>query len=203
MYLVSNHIKDNEPLKWDIRKESLSILACSRSLEENSVSDTPTDLAIDVVSSCAYSSISLLELSSISGLISSTNADLIIRELQTLMKSLKETYHDYTTKAGFVLSDEFFRTIDNGQQSGILSSVNQKSKNNQSQIDDNIKDKKDGRRNRIIDLLKTKSDLTIKDFARVIADCSEKTIQRELIDLVEKGIVKKEGERRWSKYSLK
>jgi len=45
--------------------------------------------------------------------------------------------------------------------------------------------------------------LSVKDFTRVIKDCSEKTIQRELLDLVEKGIVKKEGERRWSRYSLK
>jgi len=50
--------------------------------------------------------------------------------------------------------------------------------------------------------LKNQSNLTIKDFSKVITDCSEKTIQRELLDMVEKGIIKKEGERRWSKYSL-
>ena len=27
VYLASNHIKDNEPLKWEIRRESLSFLS--------------------------------------------------------------------------------------------------------------------------------------------------------------------------------
>lgn len=44
--------------------------------------------------------------------------------------------------------------------------------------------------------------LSIKDFAQVITGCSEKTIQRELLELVEKGVLKKEGERRWSTYYL-
>jgi hypothetical protein len=36
----------------------------------------------------------------------------------------------------------------------------------------------------------------------MIKDCSEKTIQRELIVLVSEKVVKKEGERRWSVYSI-
>ncbi len=44
--------------------------------------------------------------------------------------------------------------------------------------------------------------LSIKDFAQVITGCSEKTIQRELLELVERGVLKKEGERRWSTYYL-
>lgn len=54
----------------------------------------------------------------------------------------------------------------------------------------------------ILDMLKKDSNLTIKDFANVITDCSEKTIQRELLAMVGKGVLKKEGERRWSRYSL-
>jgi DeoR/GlpR family transcriptional regulator of sugar metabolism len=37
----------------------------------------------------------------------------------------------------------------------------------------------------------------------VIKDVSEKTIQRELISLIEAGIILKTGERRWSRYSIK
>jgi hypothetical protein len=54
----------------------------------------------------------------------------------------------------------------------------------------------------ILDMLKKDNNLTIKDFANVITDCSEKTIQRELLAMVGKGMLKKEGERRWSRYSL-
>ncbi len=60
----------------------------------------------------------------------------------------------------------------------------------------------DVRKTQIVGLLKTKNDLTIKDFSLIIKDCSEKTIQRELLKLVKQGVLKKQGERRWSRYSL-
>jgi len=61
---------------------------------------------------------------------------------------------------------------------------------------------KDKRQNIIIALVKKHRTLTIKGFTGVIKDCSEKTIQRELLALVARGVLKKEGERRWSTYSL-
>lgn len=65
-----------------------------------------------------------------------------------------------------------------------------------------LKDTKDKRQDIIIALVKKHRTLTIKGFTSVITDCSEKTIQRELLTLVTKGVLKKEGERRWSTYSL-
>ena len=64
-----------------------------------------------------------------------------------------------------------------------------------------VKDKSN-RKDIILSMLKSGVKLTIKDFAKNIKDCSEKTIQRELFSLVSKGILKKEGERRWSKYFI-
>lgn len=58
------------------------------------------------------------------------------------------------------------------------------------------------RRSKIVDLLKSKDRLTIKDFLTVITGVSEKTIQRELLKMVALGVLKKEGERRWSRYSI-
>jgi hypothetical protein len=58
------------------------------------------------------------------------------------------------------------------------------------------------RREAILKLLSEKSNLGVKDFTQVIPDFSEKTIQRELVSLVQEGIIKKEGERRWSTYSM-
>ncbi len=64
-----------------------------------------------------------------------------------------------------------------------------------------VKDK-GNRQEIILSMLKSGVKLTIKDFAKNIKDCSEKTIQRELSSLVSKGVLKKEGERRWSKYFI-
>lgn len=47
-----------------------------------------------------------------------------------------------------------------------------------------------------------KGSVTIKDVSILLKNVSEKTVQRELIALVSQGVLKKEGERRWSRYSL-
>jgi predicted HTH transcriptional regulator len=67
---------------------------------------------------------------------------------------------------------------------------------------ENVVIKRTNRQNIILGLLKKKKELTIKDIAQVIKDCSEKTIQRELIAFIDSGVLKRTGERRWSKYSL-
>jgi predicted HTH transcriptional regulator len=44
--------------------------------------------------------------------------------------------------------------------------------------------------------------ITIKDISNQFADCSEKTIQRELNLLILKGQIKKSGAKRWSRYKI-
>lgn len=62
---------------------------------------------------------------------------------------------------------------------------------------------KNNRRENILKILAKKKEVTIRDISQSISDVSEKTIQRELLSLVRSGILKKEGEKRWSRYSLK
>jgi hypothetical protein len=62
--------------------------------------------------------------------------------------------------------------------------------------------KKNSRQSIIISLLRRKKEIMIKDVSPLIHGCSEKTIQRELLSMVDKGILKKQGEKRWSRYSL-
>lgn len=61
---------------------------------------------------------------------------------------------------------------------------------------------KDSRRARILKLIKDNKEVSIKDITFYFPELSEKTIQRELISLVETNVLKKSGERRWSRYSL-
>lgn len=55
---------------------------------------------------------------------------------------------------------------------------------------------------RIMSLIKDKKDVSIKDISIFLRDYSEKTIQRELNALVDKGQIKKSGTKRWSRYQL-
>jgi predicted transcriptional regulator len=52
----------------------------------------------------------------------------------------------------------------------------------------------------ILEIVLKNKGVSIKDIVAVVKDCSEKTIQRELAALVEKGLIRKQGERRWSIY---
>lgn len=58
------------------------------------------------------------------------------------------------------------------------------------------------RRDIIKDFLRDHANATIKDISQVVTNCSEKTIQRELIDMIKDNVVLREGERRWSTYRL-
>ena len=61
---------------------------------------------------------------------------------------------------------------------------------------------KSNRKNQILKIIRKRKTVTIKDLFGEISGCSEKTIQRELSTLVSGGVLKKEGEKRWSRYSL-
>ncbi|MES2225393.1 MAG: hypothetical protein V4480_01110 [Patescibacteria group bacterium] len=65
-----------------------------------------------------------------------------------------------------------------------------------------IKDKTTTRREAIHSILASKGPSYIKDISTLIRDVSEKTIQRELQAMVERGEVSRSGERRWTTYTL-
>lgn len=61
---------------------------------------------------------------------------------------------------------------------------------------------KNDRHDKIISFLKDKGWLSIKDIAMVVPECSMKTVQRDLSLMVDKGLLRKKGDRRWSRYTL-
>ncbi|MBI4086840.1 hypothetical protein HY416_02555 [Candidatus Kaiserbacteria bacterium] len=58
------------------------------------------------------------------------------------------------------------------------------------------------RRNAIKDILASKGQSTIKDICEKMPEYKEKTIQREVISMIKDGLIVKDGDRRWSRYSL-
>ena len=205
LYMVTNLFSENEPMKWTLRKKVSDMLSFvlgykhSVSQQTSFVSNVK-ERVLDIVS--------LLEVASKSGLVSSMNFSIIQQEFLNLVKILDEQKSlDGDTEANIPKS--FFDV-----SQGITKDISAKEYGQITSLSDSaIKDKslvlssqnvfkRTNRQNIIMGLLKKKSDLTIKDIAQTIRDCSEKTIQRELISLISAGIIKKIGERRWSKYSL-
>ncbi|MBI2100303.1 MAG: hypothetical protein HYT48_03125 [Candidatus Vogelbacteria bacterium] len=56
------------------------------------------------------------------------------------------------------------------------------------------------RRGQILGFIRQKGWSSIKEIAQAVPNFSSKTVQRELSELVKAGRLKKEGERRWSRY---
>ena len=86
-------------------------------------------------------------------------------------------------------------------------------KSNMSDKSNNYDELKKRRREDIINILKTSdsgliiTDIKIKanglpDQFKALVSCSEKTLQRELVSMLKDGVLKKIGEKRWSRYSI-
>ena len=212
LYLVTNLIKDNDPLKWEIRERCMSLISSTIALA--SIDSQEKNTYMRFFLSSILETRTFVNISLGSHIISKMNAGLIIDEIDALVIHIKDRALDSANRAGYVLSKSFFaadipsRTDDKGQ-------VKADEKNPPTSFSDKVNQPvsfrktaqnnsfpKDSRKTSIIELLKQQPNLTIKDIVKVIPNCSTKTVQRELSDLVHAGTIKKEGDRRWSRYSL-
>ena len=204
LYLVSGLLKDEEPMKWELRDKGMDLLSSSFTASSSLPGDKNS--VIQSLFTAALETISLLNVCHISHLISEMNHKILVREIDGVVNLLKDRLTASAESAGYVLSEQFFRTpslFTSGFDKGHSSDAREPKNKAIGQGQVITQQKKSQRQEQIINVLKGQSNLTIKDFSKVIKDCSEKTIQRELIELVDKGVIKKEGERRWSRYSLK
>lgn len=216
LYLISGLLKDEEPMKWELRDKGMDLVGSSFIASSSVPGDK--NVMIQSLFASALETISLLNIAKLSNLISPMNHKLLVAEIDNVLGLLRDKLASSAENAGYVLSEDFFRTPSmfgsgfkpDTQSVNSLGSVgrnsshtNTASKTKVSKGHVDVVEKKGNRQEVIINVLKGQSNLTIKDFIKVIKDCSEKTIQRDLIELVDRGLVKKEGERRWSRYSLK
>jgi hypothetical protein len=220
LYLVTNLISDTEPIKWQIRKISLGLMSDTLSLKcVTSVQSKQVIVGLVVIVS---EIVSLLKVASVADQISSMNYSVVQRELSLLMNSLHDLHGEMIGGMSLLLPQDFFNVpepVSNAMRSsvGTIFPTNFSAQQNfpskgQSRTYNGQKDNqthqepkdnlKDSRHIKMLQLLKDGKFLGIRDFAREIKDCSEKTLQRELLSMVEKGVLKKTGERRWSLYSL-
>lgn len=90
----------------------------------------------------------------------------------------------------------------NLQNKNFIKDITIKKKKENIKYPKNMDIRHSSRRSIILELLQNKSFIRVKDAIDAVQGCSSKTLQRELLSLVDEGILKKEGERRWSIYKL-
>lgn len=159
---------------------------------------------------------SVLSIARSSGMLSDMNADLIAREAQHLLQevaayeeprlALDEAPTLAEIAKGAVREGkrepartESVADLHEALTEGAVGAQSHKGQS-QGQVKDNKA--KSQRQEAILDVLKSKGALSIKDLSAVIRDVSEKTIQRELQTLINEGVVEKSGDRRWTTYAL-
>jgi hypothetical protein len=206
VYMVTSLFSDSEPMKWTLRKKSSELLSFILGYK-NQISGQ--NFFLGSVKEQVLDIVSLLDVSSKSGLVSTMNFSILRGEFLNLVKILGESKFSGESLPGASLPESFFEI----SRSLPLATSGVRQADSPNLSDTNLKDrisennnqivlKRTNRQSIIIGLLKKKKEMDIKAIAQTIRDCSEKTIQRELISLIRSGIVKKTGERRWSKYSL-
>jgi hypothetical protein len=220
VYLITNLLSDNEPIKWTLRKKAGELLSFMLGLK-----DIFFSRKVDFVYTAKHNVIELVSLLQVSyhgGLISEMNYSILKQEFSALISAVESSGHSPSNFSRDVLPKEFFREEKDGQKTAISHPKEQAKEytlpqrgtshklENLSSSTPRVKSlgkdghfiKRSHRQDTILSLLKKKGDLTIKDISEVIKDCSEKTIQRELSSFISGGLVRRTGERRWSRYSL-
>ncbi|HUD04113.1 MAG TPA: DeoR family transcriptional regulator [Candidatus Paceibacterota bacterium] len=208
MYLITNVIKDNEPIKWTVREKSLELVELSLFMRSASASELSSFFR--EYRSVADEIVSLVSITRHAGMVSPMNYEVLKNEFDLIMKTIAETEEKHKDTASLGL--EFFATenispisesekkVQKDKKSGESMSFDkghtQKAKNSDKNIKNTRKDK-------ILNLLTKRNGLGIKDFSQEMKQVSEKTIQRDLLALVASGVLKKEGDRRWSRYFIK
>jgi len=196
VYLVTNLFPGDEPMRFSLRKKSSELLSFIISYKDT-VSAIKSDFTYEVKTR-VLELVSCLQVSNRAGLLSDMNFSILKQEFSNLIDLFESPYSVQKDPSNSSLSDAFFEDRDREREKPRdMDKTAQVSRENRTLIF-----KKSDRHDIILGLLKKKAELTIKDVAEIIKDCSEKTIQRELNALIQNGILKRIGERRWSKYSL-
>ncbi|OGG55334.1 hypothetical protein A3D62_01790 [Candidatus Kaiserbacteria bacterium RIFCSPHIGHO2_02_FULL_49_11] len=213
LYLVTNLVPEGEPARSLIRDKSLRLLSDILSLRSGfRLGDSSTNQLVAAI----HEITSLLNILYAGGFISDMNTEVLKREYVNLILFLREAERDESGEGMTLREDYFegtlfskFKGHNKGHQmsfisrSGMTKNVSRsKTLQGQSAKRAGAEVRHSSRRDEIIKVVKDKKIVSIKDIAEIVTGCSEKTIQRELLALVESGVLKKTGERRWSTYSL-
>ncbi len=210
LYLVTNLFGEGEPLRKMLREKALCLLPA---ILEFTIAPKNSPI-VHFAAITSY-----LGVAKDAGFISVMNYEIIGREINGVV----ELFQEYETKTvqQMYFGQSFFEVglplpkIERTEVQGSIKDIYHKGQDNvlyaplrkqtppiPKNTEVTVKDIKTDRRQKILDIVKQKGVCSIKDFSYVITDFSEKTLQRELGSLVAEGVLKKEGEKRWSTYSL-
>ncbi len=226
LYLVSDLIEEQDPLRKDIRNISVSLSSLVSSMAIESPSQAKKTITeaqnhIDRI-------LNILKVCVSVGFVSDMNFKVISEYLVFVRDDLNQKYGlinsqslvassfhnkaihefvlpDFITKEKFSVPNSVHQNVPKETKKESVKDIQTKTETQNTQI---IKDTNQGqesnnqRLDKIITIVQSKGEVSVGDVSSEFPEISEKTIQRMLIKLVETGQLTKTGEKRWSRYSL-
>lgn len=219
VYLITNFFSPEEPLKWDIRNIATKLLRFALSFSQGSLYNKEKR-TLDLNGAILELS-SLFDLAYRSGFVTVMNYQILNTEINRLGTLLMEynavklgSNKPLFTDESFAVSRTQSQPENVAGQRNTYGTTYGTSYTKPSFIKDISKGQtkrpnvlytnaNSKRRETIINEVKRLGEVSVKDISIVVTDCSEKTLQRELLAMVDAGILSKTGERRWSRYSIR
>lgn len=202
LYLVTSLVPESDPVRVELRRVGVALVS-DMAKTSGGVRAGARDL-VSVI-------LSLLELSRNAGVMSVMNAKMLSEKFLEFAGALSAQGTDSVGHSALsMLSGSFgnsvkdiTRSADASERKGhrmVLFTPNRRES-----VVRQITGRGSGdgmRRNKIVDFIKDKKRVGIKEISRIFPGLSEKTVQRELLTLVKANILNREGERRWSVYTI-
>jgi hypothetical protein len=205
LYVVTELLSDTEPIKWKLRDVASKLISDISNLSGRS-GVRKTDVLEDVMGD-VQSVLSFLKIARTGNIVSEMNYRVLFDEYSAFDRRVRNIEN---LVSGFAPFPNDFFAVPEAQNNGkavIRPHVAVRpSKNGDIGRVPGLSLAGGNRRPVILDFLKDHPESTIKEITlstNLDKECSEKTIQRELVSLVSEGLIIRSGERRWSKYSLK
>ena len=205
--LLTNHVKDNEPLKTEARKSVLQILSSILAVRDEMRS--PNSPEVNDLKMAVRKSISIVRLLGISGHISFQNAEIVTEALDELLSFINASRRSNMSESVSISREDLIdireshRFIhERGMDKALKNVAETKVASTPDFAEQNLSEAFISTRSQaILEILRIQGELGIRDVASNLPEYSEKMIQRELADLVSAGLVKKTGLKRWSRYT--
>jgi len=195
LYLITGYMSDREPLKWQLRHWAAKSVAVAPA--DDYLSPQKLLLAITKI-------MALIDLALHSESASKMNFSLLRKEyalLSSLISGEAIKNLEQSIKVAAPIGNRL--PIEAGRTEAVRDNLPSSPDliMSDSDLSNKLSDKQE-RQDLLVSYLQGKGWLPIKDIAAILPGFSLKTVQRELTELVDKGLLKKRGERRWSRYSL-
>jgi hypothetical protein len=209
-YILTDFIPTGENLKKSLKDnvhEALNFVCDFLQRREERL------LSVQRIKSTFIKLLTQYNLAHISGYISPMNLSIIKDEIDNLLRRINDLERDLIDEQSpdlkqslfgvDVRSKRHYKGHDEDNKSNVLKKKPLlQTPEYKVQTTSVLKVDKNNREEKILDILKDKEIVSIKDISELILDCSEKTIQRTLNKMILDGKIRKKGERRWARYSL-